>query len=74
MKLKVIGKLYNVSDFFLMQKNGKDTGKTQPHLHFHMIPSLDNFEKTMTHALSYRDKISDVELTECTQQLKDAFE
>lgn len=62
---------YQLSDFVFIQKNGKNAGQTVPHLHFHMIPSPENFEKTMYYALNYRNTIPDGELQECIQELKD---
>lgn len=70
----VFKEVYQVPDFVLIQKNGRNAGQTVPHLHFHMIPSPESFYKTMLTALNHRDTISDTELKECTDELKDALD
>lgn len=68
---KVFKEKYQLSDFLLIQKNGKNAGQTVPHLHFHVIPSPENFDQTMYNSLCYRNTIPDDELKERIQELKD---
>jgi len=35
---KAVKNLFQASSYLLLQKNGKEVGQSQPHLHFHYIP------------------------------------
>lgn len=62
---------YEISDYFLLQKNGRRAGQSVPHLHFHMIPTPRSIEEIVEKAFHYREKLSDEEMALRTQELRD---
>lgn len=67
----VFADFYKISDYAILQKNGKNAGQSVPHIHFHMIPATKPFDELIKTAFLFRDKISDDEMAERTQELRD---
>ena len=68
---EVFTHVYGMSDFVILQKNGKKAGQSVAHLHFHMIPAPQSFDEIVYKAFHFREKISDEEMSLRTQELKD---
>lgn len=68
---KVFTNLYNISEYVIIQKNGKNAGQTVSHLHFHMIPAPSQFDEIIQTAFHYRERISDDEMKIRTLELQD---
>ena len=66
----VFTKLYGISEFVILQKNGKNAGQSVAHLHFHMIPAPKPFDEIVHTAFHFREKISDEEMKLRTQELQ----
>lgn len=67
----VFTNLYDISEFVILQKNGKNAGQSVAHVHFHMIPAPKSFDEIVYSAFHYREKISDEEMKLRTQELQD---
>jgi ABC-type Fe2+-enterobactin transport system substrate-binding protein len=66
----VFTNLYDISEFVILQKNGKNAGQSVAHLHFHMIPAPKPFDEIVSTAFHHREKISDEEMKLRTQELQ----
>jgi diadenosine tetraphosphate (Ap4A) HIT family hydrolase len=62
---------YEIPEFVLIQKNGKNAGQSVSHLHFHMIPAPKPFDEIVHTAFHFREKISDQEMRLRTRELQD---
>jgi diadenosine tetraphosphate (Ap4A) HIT family hydrolase len=67
----VFTNFYGISEFVIIQKNGKNAGQTVAHLHFHMIPAPKSFDEIVQTAFYFREKISDEEMRQRAQELRD---
>jgi histidine triad (HIT) family protein len=67
----VFTNFYGISEFVILQKNGKNAGQSVAHLHFHMIPAPKPFDEIVHTAFHLREKISDEEMRLRTQELQD---
>ncbi len=66
----VFTNLYGISEFVLLQKNGKNAGQRVAHLHFHMIPAPKPFDEIVYTAFHHRERISADEMRVRTQELQ----
>lgn len=68
---KVFTNFYGISEFVILQKNGKNAGQSVAHLHFHMIPAPKPFDEIVHTAFHFREKISEDEMKIRTHELQD---
>ena len=66
----VFTNFYGISEFVILQKNGKNAGQSVAHLHFHMIPAPKPFDEIVHTAFYFREKISDEEMKQRTEELQ----
>ncbi len=67
---RVFTSVYGISEFVILQKNGKNAGQSVAHLHFHMIPAPKPFAEIVHTAFHFREKISDEEIKLRTHELQ----
>ena len=69
---EVFKKYYGLSDYLLVQKNGKNAGQSVAHIHVHAIPCPDNME--LTRVFNYRSPIASEEMKKWVDTLKPLFD
>ena len=67
---KVFTFFYQIPEFVIIQKNGKNAGQSVAHLHFHMIPASRPFKEIVHDAFHFRKKLSDKEMKIRSQELQ----
>ena len=70
---KVFPQLYKTDDYLLLQKNGKLSGQSVAHIHFHMIPTAEGGIQEISTALHKRTAISADEMARRTEELRRAL-
>lgn len=68
---EVFKKHYGLSDYLLVQKNGKNAGQSVDHIHVHAIPCPESMD--LTHVFKYRPKISNDEMRQRVAELAPEF-
>jgi histidine triad (HIT) family protein len=68
----VFKKRYGISDYMLLQKNGRKAGQTVAHSHVHIIPCPDDID--YDRIFLYKQPISREEMQEKVSELKPYFE
>ncbi len=68
---RVFQDCYGLSDYLLLQKNGKNAGQSVKHIHVHAIPCPDNID--LLRAFFYRPTLSAKEMKKNVEQLKPFF-
>jgi len=68
---QVFTNFYGISEFVIIQKNGKNAGQSVDHIHFHMIPAPKPFAEIVQTAFDFRERISEDEMKSRTHELQD---
>lgn len=67
----VFKECYGLSDYLVVQKNGKNAGQSVDHIHIHVMPCPEKFDPTTV--FLYREKLSATEMKACVEKLKPYF-
>ena len=69
-------KTYHITDYMLVQKNGKVAGQKVEHVHFHILPATENdYDAFLTQAFHTKaQKIDDTEMRNRVDVLKGNFD
>jgi diadenosine tetraphosphate (Ap4A) HIT family hydrolase len=67
----VFKKYFGLSDYLLVQKNGKNAGQSVDHIHVHAMPCPEKMD--LTRVFLYRPPITREEMKEAVQDLAPAF-
>ncbi len=62
---------YGLSDYILVQKNGKYAGQSVAHIHVHAIPCPEDMD--LTRIIKYRPAVTNEEMRKCVEELKPLF-
>lgn len=68
----VFQKHYGLSDYLLVQKNGKNAGQSVAHIHVHAIPCPDHME--LTRVFQYRPPLTGEEMQKAVKELTPFFQ
>ena len=72
-------KVFSSSSYLLLQKNGKESGETVPHVHFHYIPRQTGDKSSLKfifkmYMANFSNPISSNEMQEIVTKMKKAME
>jgi histidine triad (HIT) family protein len=71
-------KVYHTSSYLLLQKNGRESGQTVPHVHFHYIPRQAGDDSTLLFLAKFlianmKKPIADGEMKETVEKMQEAM-
>ena len=73
MSSQVYENVYGLSQYLILQKNGKDAGQTVSHIHMHIMPMTEDGVPQLKRAFHHRQTISSQELTQRVKELRKEF-
>lgn len=73
-----VSKVFGISSYLLLEKNGVEVGQTVPHVHFHYIPRKTGDDSTISFMVrmliaNVKPPISKEEMDQAVTQLKEAI-